>query len=201
MATCNDPRAVVDLGALAAVPPGNPEGKPQVDHTADLNGFLMSCYGLMQGGSTGSREELRMCLAIHHTCDTPGPSAEQLLATEPHSYSPHIESPWGLAPTAGMKSVGGCSYGHILQPRSLALALPYREGPRPAAFQVLALAQTPATPGSCTCSHTGPGNAGAVGIDSFLLPLHMTQGTALWSPGLLKGRRSYLPSRGGGGLQ
>lgn len=33
---------------------------------------------------------------------------------------------------------------------------------------------------------TGPGNAGATGIDSFLLPLHMTWRTALWSPSLPK---------------
>lgn len=119
-------------------------------------------------------------------------------------HTPHTSKApgdWLQQPTAGTESVGGCSYDHILQPRSLALALPCQEGPRPAAFQALALAQTPATPGSCTCSHTGPGNAGAVGIDSFLLPVHMTQGTALWSPGLLKGRKNYLPSRGRGGQE
>lgn len=118
-------------------------------------------------------------------------------------HTPHTSKApgdWLRQPTAGMESVGGCSYGHILQPRSLALALPCREGPHPVAFQALALAQIPATPGSCTCSHTGPGNAGAIGIDSFLLPLHMTHGTVLWSPGLLKGRKNYLPSRRGGGL-
>lgn len=69
-----------------------------------------------------------------------------------------------------MESFGGCGHEHILQPRRLALALPFREGPRPAAFQALALAQTLATPGSCTCSRTGPGNAGAMGIDSFYSP-------------------------------
>lgn len=69
-----------------------------------------------------------------------------------------------------MESAGGCGHEHILQPRRLALALPFREGPRPAAFQALALDQTPATPGSCTCSRTGPGNAGAMGIDSSYSP-------------------------------
>lgn len=39
-----------------------------------------------------------------------------------------------------------------------------------------------------------------MGIDSFLLPLYMTQRTALWSPRLLKGQKNYLPSREGGGL-
>lgn len=85
-----------------------------------------------------------------------------------------LKAPGDWLRTAGVESVGGYSHDHTRQPRRLALALPFREGPRPAAFQVLAMAQTPATPGSCTCSRTGPGNAGAMGIDSFILPLHMT---------------------------
>lgn len=116
-------------------------------------------------------------------------------------HTPHTsKAPGDWLRTAGMESVGGCSHGHILQPSSLALALPCREGPRPAAFQALALAQTPATPGSCTCSRTGPGNAGATGINSFLLPLHVAQETVLWLPRLLEGGKNYLPRRERGGL-
>ena len=103
------------------------------------------------------------------------PSTEQLLATEPIHTAHTLKAPGDQLRTAGVESVGVVAmHDHILQPRRLALALPFREGPHPAAFQALALAQTPAMPGSCTCSRTGPGNAGAMGRDSFLLPLHVT---------------------------
>lgn len=68
-----------------------------MDHRADFNVLLMSCWGLMQGEVTRSRKELCVFLTLHLLCNPSAPSAEQLLATEPHSYSPHIEGPWGLA--------------------------------------------------------------------------------------------------------
>lgn len=56
-----------------------------MDHGADFNVFLVSCWG----EGTGSRKELCMLLTLYPAspvwCTSAFHATEQLLATEPHS--------------------------------------------------------------------------------------------------------------------
>lgn len=63
-------------------------------------GLILMFSGYLAGEMVPGLGRNSVCSSpstLHHQCGTPVPSTEQLLATEPHSYYPHVEGPWGLA--------------------------------------------------------------------------------------------------------
>ena len=68
---------------------------------------------------------------------------------------------WGAVATSTSAALGT---GHVLIPAGRGSALQHSAA--------LALTQAPATPGSCTCSRTGPRKRAAVGTDSCPPPPH-----------------------------
>lgn len=154
-------------------------------HRLEYGARAMSCWGLTQSRITAGPEAALvpphppLPLPPHHLCSHQPPSAEQLPGHRAPFMPPHVSGPQGLAwdsrPGAGWW-LGVVARDTSAAPGAWHLVNPAGRGSALLHSQVLALTQAPATPGSCTCSHTGPRKCRLEHGQTTLLP-------SMWSPG------------------